>query len=246
MSLIRPFTGLRPVAGRAADVVAPPYDVLSTVEARQRAAGRPWSFLHISRPEVDLPEGIDPYSDEVYAKAAENLEKMINEGVLVRDPSDSYYAYRLTMGTHVQTGLVAAASVEAYDADRITFVGRGYQGDVKERIRAQGKLVIPGLINHHMAFGVHMQLFRLDALPQNLFNSSLGLGVQPERAYNTAGPQASDWRASAAYAMAATPAAAITPPAIRSSRVACSSLDHCPIHSPATNSRAVAGSRPRP
>jgi cytosine/adenosine deaminase-related metal-dependent hydrolase len=91
----------------------------------------------------------------------------------------------------------------AYDADRITFVGRGYQGEVEERIRAQGKLVIPGLINHHMAFGVHMQLFRLDALPQNFFNSSLGLGVQPEKAYHTSGPEAGDWRASAAYAMAA-------------------------------------------
>ncbi len=119
MPLIKPFTGLRPAAGRADDVVAPPYDVMSTEEAREMVKGRPWSFLHISRPEVDLPEGTDPYSAEVYSKAAENLQHMIKEGVLQRDEADSYYVYRLTMGKHVQTGLVAAASVEAYDADRI-------------------------------------------------------------------------------------------------------------------------------
>lgn len=119
MPLVKPFTGLRPAEGRADDVVAPPYDVMNAAEAREMVEGRPWSFLHISRPEVDLPEDTDPYSGEVYAKAAENLQHMINEGVLVRDPQDSYYVYRLTMGSHVQTGLVAAASVEAYDADRI-------------------------------------------------------------------------------------------------------------------------------
>ncbi|MEJ2212621.1 MAG: DUF1015 family protein [Gammaproteobacteria bacterium] len=119
MPLVKPFTGLRPAAGRADDVVAPPYDVMNADEARQMVEGRPWSFLHISRPEVDLPVGTDPYSAEVYAKAAENLNSMVEQGVLVRDPKDSYYVYRLTMGDHVQTGLVAAASVEAYDNDRI-------------------------------------------------------------------------------------------------------------------------------
>jgi len=119
MSLIKPFTGLRPAEGRADDVVAPPYDVMNAAEAREMVQGRPWSFLHISRPEVDLPENTDPYSDAVYNKAAENLAHMIEQGVLTRDAKDSYYIYRLTMGTHVQTGLVAAASVEAYDADRI-------------------------------------------------------------------------------------------------------------------------------
>lgn len=119
MPLIRAFAGLRPVSGRADDVVAPPYDVLSTAEARHQVEGRPWSFLHISRPEVDLPEGIDPYAPEVYAKAAENLQAMRRARVLAQDPDPSYYVYRLTMGEQVQTGLVAAASVEAYDRDRI-------------------------------------------------------------------------------------------------------------------------------
>ena len=119
MSLIKPFTGLRPAAGRADDVVAPPYDVMNATEARAMAEGRPWSFLHISRPEIDLPEGTDPYAPEVYAKAHENLDRMIAGGVLERDPKESYYAYRLTMGDHVQTGVVAAASVEAYDNNRV-------------------------------------------------------------------------------------------------------------------------------
>lgn len=119
MPLIKPFTGLRPAAGRADDVVAPPYDVMNATEAREMAEGRPWSFLHISRPEIDLPEGTDPYAPEVYAKARENLDRMIAGGVLGRDPKESYYAYRLTMGDHVQTGVVAAASVEAYDNNRV-------------------------------------------------------------------------------------------------------------------------------
>ncbi|MBI3343971.1 MAG: DUF1015 domain-containing protein [Gammaproteobacteria bacterium] len=119
MSLIRPFTGLRPVPERAADVAAPPYDVLNTEEARQRAAGKPWSFLHISKPEIDLPAGTDPYAPVVYAKAVENLHKMEKEGILWRDAKPYYYLYRLQMGEHVQTGLVAAASVAAYDAERI-------------------------------------------------------------------------------------------------------------------------------
>ncbi len=119
MTLIQPFTGLRPLNARAAEVVAPPYDVLSSDEARIRAAGRPWSFLHISKPEIDLPEGTDPYSEEVYARAAVNLQHMLREGILERDAEPCYYIYRLVMGEHSQTGLVAVASVADYDSNRI-------------------------------------------------------------------------------------------------------------------------------
>ncbi|MCO6412350.1 MAG: DUF1015 domain-containing protein [Thiogranum sp.] len=119
MSLIRPFAGLRPVPEHAAAVVAPPYDVLNSDEARQRAAGRPWSFLHISKAEIDLPQGTNPHDPAVYAKAAENLQKMVDKGILRRDDKPCYYVYRLTMGQHVQTGLVAAASVADYDSNRI-------------------------------------------------------------------------------------------------------------------------------
>ena len=119
MPLIKPFAGLRPAPGRAAEVAAPPYDVLTTAEARERAAGRPWSFLHISKPEIDLPPDTDPYAPQVYAKAAENLAAMLDAGVLIRDGAPCYYAYRLQMGVHVQTGLVVAAAVADYDTNRI-------------------------------------------------------------------------------------------------------------------------------
>jgi uncharacterized protein (DUF1015 family) len=119
MPFIKPFAGLRPAPGRAAEVAAPPYDVMSEAEAREMVENRPWSFLHISRPEVDLPAGTDPHAPEVYRKARENLDRMLREGILARDDAPCYYVYRLTMGSHVQTGLVAAASVAAYDGDRI-------------------------------------------------------------------------------------------------------------------------------
>ena len=119
MSLIKAFRGLRPVPEHAADVAAPPYDVLNTAEARVRAAGKPWSFLHISKPEIDLPEDTDPYAPEVYAKGAENLQREIEAGILMRDEQPRYYVYRLRMGEHVQTGLVFVGSVADYDTNRI-------------------------------------------------------------------------------------------------------------------------------
>ncbi|TDJ48044.1 MAG: DUF1015 domain-containing protein [Gammaproteobacteria bacterium] len=118
-TLIKPLRGLRPRPEHAADVAAPPYDVLNTDEARQRAEGRPLSFLHISRPEIDLPTDTDPHAPEVYARGAENLRRLIDDGVLIRDPEPVYYAYRLRMGDHVQTGLVCAGSIAAYDTNRI-------------------------------------------------------------------------------------------------------------------------------
>lgn len=119
MPLIKPFAGLRPVPERAEEVVAPPYDVLNSAEARERAAGRPWSFLHISKAEIDLPEDIDPYDPAVYAKSAENMQKMMAEGILMREQKPCYYAYRLIMNGHSQIGLVASASVADYDINRI-------------------------------------------------------------------------------------------------------------------------------
>lgn len=119
MPLIRPFAGLRPVPERAEEVVAPPYDVLNSAEARERAADKPWSFLHISKAEIDLPEDTDPYDPAVYAKSAENLQKMLDEGILIRENKDCYYAYRLIMDGHSQIGLVAAASVADYDTNRV-------------------------------------------------------------------------------------------------------------------------------
>src|SRR5215471_20420702 len=96
LTLIRPFRALRPAPGRAGEILAPPYDVLSSAEARERAKGKPWSFLHISKPEIDLDPKIDPYDRAVYAKAAENLSRMVASGILKRDDRPCYYVYRLT------------------------------------------------------------------------------------------------------------------------------------------------------
>ena len=119
MTLIKPFRALRPAPGRAADVLAPPYDVLSSAEARDRVKGKPWSFLHVSKAEIDLDPAIDPYDRAVYAKAAENLRGMIAAGVLVRDEKPCYYAYRLTWRDRVETGFAAVASIAAYAENRI-------------------------------------------------------------------------------------------------------------------------------
>ncbi len=123
MTLIKPFRALRPAPGRAAEVLAPPYDVLSSAEARQRAKGRPWSFLHVSKAEIDLNPATDPYDRAVYAKAAENLKRMIAAGVLMRDERPCYYVYRFTWSgqgeERVQTGLAAVASLADYASNRI-------------------------------------------------------------------------------------------------------------------------------
>jgi uncharacterized protein (DUF1015 family) len=119
LPLIRPFRALRPAPGRAAAILAPPYDVLSSAEAREQVAGKPWSFLHISKPEIDLDPGIDPYDPAVYAKAAENLGRMTAAGLLLRDAEPRYYVYRLTRAGRTQTGLAAVASLADYAANRV-------------------------------------------------------------------------------------------------------------------------------
>lgn len=119
MTLIRPFKGLRPSSGKATEVAAPPYDVMSYREAVSLAEGKPNSFLHISRPEIDLPEGTDPYASEVYEKASSNLRALLEEGVLARDDEASFYVYRLTGHGVSQSGLVVTASVDAYDQNII-------------------------------------------------------------------------------------------------------------------------------
>ena len=115
MPLVRPFRGLRPAPEFAAQVASPPYDVLSREEAVAMARSNPHSFLHINRPEIDLGAEIDSHDPAVYAKGRENLDRFIESGVLARDERDCFYVYRQTMGDHVQTGLVAVASVDAYE-----------------------------------------------------------------------------------------------------------------------------------
>jgi len=119
MAIIRPFNALRPPAERAAQVAAVPYDVVNTAEARALAAGNPWSFLHVSRPEIDLPDGTPIYSDQVYAKAASNFEQLKKNCPLEVEAAPSLYIYRLQMGDQEQTGIVACCSVDEYDQDII-------------------------------------------------------------------------------------------------------------------------------
>ncbi len=119
MTLAKPFRAVRPAPGRAAEVLAQPYDVLSSAEARERARDKPWSFLHVSKAEIDLDPAIDPYDPAVYAKAAETLKRMIAAGVLVRDGKPAYYVYRLTWRGRVETGFAAVASLAAYAGNRI-------------------------------------------------------------------------------------------------------------------------------
>jgi uncharacterized protein (DUF1015 family) len=119
MARIRPFRGVRPRKDLAALVAAPPYDVLTSEEAREMAAGNPYSFLHVGKPEIDLPPGTDLYSDAVYAKGQENFERFLREGTIARDASRDFYIYQQIWGPHVQIGLVAAASCQDYLDDVI-------------------------------------------------------------------------------------------------------------------------------
>ena len=119
MAVIRPFRALRPQADRAKLVASVPYDVVNTDEARALAGGNPLSFLHVSRPEIDLPPGTDIHSDVVYRKAVENFEKLIADCPLEKESEPSLYLYRLIMGEHQQIGIVACCSVDEYDNSTI-------------------------------------------------------------------------------------------------------------------------------
>lgn len=119
MAVIRPFKALRPTKENAHLVASVPYDVISVEEAKELAKDNPLSFLHITRSEIDLPENIDVYSNEVYQKAKENLDNLINNAPLVLDEKPHFYLYRLIMSGRAQTGIAATFSVDDYDNDVI-------------------------------------------------------------------------------------------------------------------------------
>jgi len=114
MAVFRAFKAVRPTAEHAADVAALPYDVMSSSEARVMVEGKPLSFLHIDRAEIDLPESVDIYSKEVYDKAASNYEKLKADGVFVKEEAPCYYIYRLIFKGRAQTGVVGCASIDDY------------------------------------------------------------------------------------------------------------------------------------
>src|SRR5476649_1652063 len=109
MATLKPFPALRPKPELAEKICELPYDVMSSDEAREIARGNPLSFLHVSKPEIDLPTGTDIYSPEVYAKGKENFQKLISQGALKQDDKPNFYLYQQVMSKHSQVGLVAAA-----------------------------------------------------------------------------------------------------------------------------------------
>lgn len=115
---IAPFKGFRPKADRVQDIASVPYDVVNSEEARELAKGNELSFLHVIKPEIDLDTSINIYDEIVYQKGADNLRKFVESGWLIQD-KPCFYVYAQQMGEHYQIGLVAGASVDDYDSDRI-------------------------------------------------------------------------------------------------------------------------------
>jgi len=114
MATVKPFAALRPKPELAEKICELPYDVMSSDEAREIAAGNPLSFLHVSKPEIDLPKGMNPFASKVYAKGRRNFQELIRDGALKQDAQPCFYLYRQIMGSHSQVGIVAAASCEDY------------------------------------------------------------------------------------------------------------------------------------
>jgi uncharacterized protein (DUF1015 family) len=119
VAVIYPFRALRPPVAKVEQVASVPYDVVDTQEARQLAADNPLSLLHVTRPEIDLPDGTDIYGEAVYEKAAENFRRLIAECPLEEEDAPSLYLYRLVMGEHTQVGVAACCSVDEYDQDLV-------------------------------------------------------------------------------------------------------------------------------
>ncbi len=117
--LIKPFAALRPVPEKVASLAAVPYDVVDTAEARVLAAGNPDSFLHVSRPEIDLPDSVDIHDDTVYAQGVRAFRDLQARGVLVREDAERLYVYRQIMGSHSQTGVVTCCNIDDYARDII-------------------------------------------------------------------------------------------------------------------------------
>jgi uncharacterized protein (DUF1015 family) len=151
MADVRPFRGVRPLPNLAEKVAAPPYDVLDSDEARILAKNNPYTFLHINKPEIDLPPDVDLYDPRVYQKGAENLRRFLKEGIIVQDPAPYYYVYQQIMGDHKQVGVVACASVEEYEKDLIKkheFTRPDKEDDRVRHIDAQNAQVGPVFLTY--------------------------------------------------------------------------------------------------
>jgi len=151
VSLFAPLRGLCPPPERASEVAELPYDVMDRAEALHMASGRPHSFLHVSRPDIDLPESARADSPQAYALAAQAFRRLRSEGLLRRDPGPRFHAYRLTRAGASQTGLLGGADVLAYDAGRIRrheSTRPGKQADRAAHIEAVGAQTGPAFLLH--------------------------------------------------------------------------------------------------
>lgn len=119
MKMIKPFSGLRPKPEYAAKTFAPPYDIVDTQTARELANNNPYSFLHLSKPEIDCDQNIDPYDESVYQTGALNFSKLLAESILIEDPTNHFYIYQINSPQHTQTGLVTLVSTEAYKTNHV-------------------------------------------------------------------------------------------------------------------------------
>lgn len=148
---VRPFIALSPRREAAAEVAAVPYDVCSADEARELAKGKPKSFLHVSRPEIDLPDGASFSSEEAYSQARKALDKLISDGVLASDDAPKFYIYRQKMGEHMQTGVVATFDTKDYLAGKIVrheFTRPDKEDDRKRHIEVLGAHTGPGFLTY--------------------------------------------------------------------------------------------------
>lgn len=178
MKLIRPFNALRPKKDIAARVAAPPYDVLNREEAFAMAIGNDVSFLRINKPEIDVDSAIDVYDPRVYQRGADNLQRFINEGIMLRDSSACFYVYKQVMGKHSQIGLVAAASVEAYEQDLIKkheFTRPVKEDDRVNHINTLGAQVGPVFLTYRAKADIDVLIAQVTATtPEYDFVSSDG------------------------------------------------------------------------
>jgi uncharacterized protein (DUF1015 family) len=168
MASLRPFPSGRPPRARAARVASVPYDVVDTREARALAAGNPQSFLHVARPEIDLPEDTDIHAPSVYAKGRENLDGFYADGTLVGDPVPHLLVYRQTWRGRKQDGLVAACSVDDYDTDVIRKhekTRRDKEDDRVAHLLAQSAHAEPVFLTYRAVDAVDERVGRVTAAP---------------------------------------------------------------------------------
>jgi uncharacterized protein (DUF1015 family) len=182
MAIIKPFKGIRPVKDKVSLIASRPYDVLSKSEARIESEGNPFSFLHIIKPEIDLPDTIDEYDQQVYLKGKENFDWMLREGIFFQDDEEYLYVYAQTMNGRTQYGLVGCAAVEDYMKDvilRHELTRPDKEEDRKNHIRVSS-------LNYEPVFFAYPQQDEIDNIIREVtsgpaeynFTSSDGFGHQ--------------------------------------------------------------------